>query len=94
MPLAGEDWLRVGDADAGRMAERVRLLAALAEVVPGLRPEGWAAAAELHDPVPARQGAAAGQRIADGSVVRPDGVAVPLATLSPAERSGRALARL
>ena len=89
VPLEGDDWLGVDDAFAGQMALRDRLIAAMPEVVVGLRPEGRAAAAELYDLVLARLRSVAGYQIGATAATRPDGVTVALDRGRPLHTLGR-----
>jgi hypothetical protein len=78
-PLAEETWLLADEAFAAQMAERTRLLAHRRAEVVAMRPEGRAAADELLQFVLDWLAAhGAGYRVFNGSVVRPDGVSVPV----------------
>jgi hypothetical protein len=89
LPLEDDEWLRVDEAFAAQMAERDRLIAERPDDVHALLPQGRAAAAELYARVLARLAAQPGYARADGSVTRPDGVAVPLDPARPLLTLGR-----
>lgn len=87
LPVEGGDWLRVDDAFAGQMAERDRLLAEVPQVVHALLDEGRPAAAELYDLILGHLPAT--YRLAGTTVLRPDGVEVPLDRDQPLMTLGR-----
>lgn len=89
LPVEGDDWLRVDDAFAAQMALRDRLIAGRLGAVHAVLPEAGAAVAELYAAVLARLGVTPGYRVGAVSVVRPDGVEVPLDAGAPLVTLGR-----
>jgi len=89
VPLEGAAWLRIDEAFAAQMAERDRLLATRFDAVHALRPEGRAAAQELLDVVLAHLSGVAGYRVGASSVLRPDGIEVPVDAAQPLSTLGR-----
>jgi dimethylamine monooxygenase subunit A len=89
LPVVGDDWLRVDDAFAGQMAERDRLIALDADRVHALLPSGRVAADELFGRVLEVLGRTAGYVVGAQSVMRPDGVVVPLDRDQPLLTLGR-----
>jgi dimethylamine monooxygenase subunit A len=83
VPVEGDDWLRIDDAFAGQMAERDRLIANQLPAVHALLPGAEAAAAELYARVLAKLAAEESYRIGAHSVLRPDGIEVPLDESQP-----------
>lgn len=78
LPLEGDGWISVDDAFAGQMAERDRLIGTVPEVVHAMQAQARPAAEELLARVLGKLRDAAGYRVGQNSVLRPDGVEVPL----------------
>jgi dimethylamine monooxygenase subunit A len=89
MPLQGADWTLVDEAFAGQMAERDRLIADHPASVHGLQDRAKPAADELYHVVIAALANRAGYSVGLQSVVRPDGVKVPLDPGQPLLTLGR-----
>lgn len=89
LPIEDGDWLRVDEAFAGQMAERDRLILDLPHVVGALPDRGRAAAEELWEVVLGHLSQADGYKIGCNSVLRPDGVEVPLDRDRPLLTLGR-----
>lgn len=89
LPLESGDWLEMDDAFAGQMAERDRLIAECADAVHAMLPVAEPAAAELLAVVLVKLTATAGYVVGPDSVVRPDGVHVPLDHGTPLLTLGR-----
>lgn len=89
LPVEGDDWLRVDDAFAGQMAERDRLFAFNPGGVHALMDRGREAAQELFETVLARLCRMPGYQVGPASVLRPDGVEVPLDPDQPLRTLGR-----
>jgi len=83
------DWLRIDDGFAGQMAERDRLFAAVPAVVHTMQERGRPAAQELYANVLDVLRGSAGYRVGANSVMRPDGVNVPLNPDLPLATLGR-----
>ncbi|MFN3645852.1 MAG: heme-dependent oxidative N-demethylase family protein [Gemmobacter sp.] len=88
-PVAPGDWLRLDEAFAGQMAERDRLIRDCPQVVHALLPEAEAPARELLDRVLTELPTLGGYELAEGTVRRPDGVAVALNRDAPLLTLGR-----
>lgn len=86
-PVLGEDWLRVDDAFAAQMGERDRLIRDHGPLVHTLRPQAKAAAEELLGRVLGVLGP--GYVVGADTVMRPDGVCVPLDADQPLLTLGR-----
>ncbi|MCY1125448.1 DUF3445 domain-containing protein [Frigidibacter sp. RF13] len=78
LPLEDGAWLVRDEAFAGQMAERDRLVATMPKVVTASTEGAGPAIAELWDCVLTRLSADPGYRMSEDSVLRPDGVTVPL----------------
>jgi hypothetical protein len=89
LPVEGTDWLRLDAAYAPQMALRDRLIAAQPEVVHALLPEARPAADELYAATLDWLGAAPGFTLTPTTVLRPDGVTVPLDPAQPLLTLGR-----
>ncbi|SMX42192.1 heme-dependent oxidative N-demethylase family protein [Actibacterium lipolyticum] len=88
-PLAFDDWLLIDDAYAAQMAERDRLIAGQPEAVHALAPTAHSAAAELLALVLNDLDRRDGFQCFKTSVIRPDGVRVPLDHDAPLLTLGR-----
>jgi dimethylamine monooxygenase subunit A len=89
LPVEGRDWLRQDEAYAPQMALRDRLVAGQSGVVHALLPEGRPAAAELYAAILDWLDIAPGFARMAGTVLRPDGVKVPLDPDQPLLTLGR-----
>lgn len=89
LPLTDDRWIVRDEAFAAQMAERDRLIAEQAEEVHALTQAARPAADELYATVLARLAGDAGYRFGATSVLRPDGVEVPLDPDRPLLTLGR-----
>jgi dimethylamine monooxygenase subunit A len=89
LPVEGRDWLRLDEAYAHQMALRDRLIAAQPEVVHALLPEGRLAAAEIYEATLAWLRDEPGFTFTNDTVLRPDGVTIPLEAEQPLLTLGR-----
>ena len=88
-PVDSDDWLTVDDAFYGQMQRRDDLIAQIPQVVLGQLPAGLPAAQELYDLILSRLAMQPGYQVGSASVVRPDGVEVPLDRAQPLKTLGR-----
>ena len=89
LPIDGDDWLRQDDAFAAQMAERDRLIERSPEVVHRTLQSARPAVAELFARVLDEVRNRDGYRVGAETVVRPDGVEVPLNGGEPMLTLGR-----
>ena len=90
IPFALEDWLEVDSAYGAQMALRDHLIATQPDQVMGLHETARLAALELLEMVLERL-PALGFDLSEVSVIRPDGVEVPLDRTDPIRTLGRVL---
>lgn len=89
LPVDGQDWLRIDEAYAPQMALRDRLIAGQPDVVHALLPEARPAAEELYAATLGWLRQAPGFHLTGTSVIRPDGISVPLDPTTPLLTLGR-----
>lgn len=88
-PMKMSDWLHRDAAYAPQMAYRDHLIETRRDVVFAAQPESAGPAGELLDLVRRQLSKAPDHRVANGSLVRPDGLKVPLAGDHPLALLGR-----
>jgi hypothetical protein len=88
-PATEETWLLRDPAYAGQMALRDDLIASRPADVLALQPEGRAAAGELLDTLLAWLATQPGHVVTGATVIRPDGVTVPVDRDDPLRTAGR-----
>ncbi len=90
LPLDIDDWLRIDEAYAAQMAERIRLIDSIPDKVHSLLPEAREPAEELYDMIAARL-PGLGFHHQDGDWLCPDGRRVPDDRARPLLTLGRLL---
>lgn len=88
-PAGPDDWIIADDAFGGQMALRDWLIANRTDMVLRLDPSAGPAAAELLKLILAIVAGRPGYKVRDGSVLRPDGVTVPLDGDDPLRAAAR-----